>query len=371
MRSLFIVALATISITVTASAQTDDGKKIDDLAKHIITSLKKLDTSDVNSFRKILISEKEIYAFIEAMDKDEEEKAEIRENIKEGNYEEEVYRVFGYLIQETRRSGINWSKIEFEDMLYKLKLRDGLKQLEGEIYFKEGDAHYEMGIMAGKLNDKYVLIELRSLRDPRWRREYEDYDEAAAEAEAEEMTREMELALEEAMEEAMREASDEEDYEAEQELIKRMEEMEKYEGREEMYEPIPPVDGTQMIEEKRVIQYEEVIEEEPRVQAEIIDFPDIEASYPGGNTAMMKFIAENVVYPKEAIEKGIQGRVFTQAVVLEDGTLTDIKVMRGVSPEIDAEAVRVISMMPKWIPGEVNGKKAKMMVRIPITFQLN
>ncbi|WP_373810031.1 energy transducer TonB, partial [Porphyromonas loveana] len=93
-------------------------------------------------------------------------------------------------------------------------------------------------------------------------------------------------------------------------------------------------------------------------------------SFPGGEAAMMKFLCENLVYPKEAQDKGISGRVIVTFVVEEDGSLTDVQVDRGVSPELDAEAVRVVKLMPKWKPAEEKGKRIAVRASQPILFKL-
>lgn len=93
--------------------------------------------------------------------------------------------------------------------------------------------------------------------------------------------------------------------------------------------------------------------------------------FPGGTEAMMKFLEANVVYPKEASEKRISGRVICKFVVLKDGSLDNVQVVRGVSPELDAEAIRVIKSMPRWNPGSQNGKKVNVWYTLPITFKLN
>lgn len=310
---------------IAIGVQAQDGKKIDDLAKHIISSLKKLDTSDVQTFRNILISSKEINDFIASTDMDEDEKREIMENINEGQYDEEVERAFGYLVMETRRSGINWSKIEYEDMLYKLQLRDGVKQLRGEIYFQEGDVHYEMGIMAGKVNDAFVLFELRNLRDPRWRREYEDFDEAAAEAEAEELIRQME----EAMEMAVEEEADE--------------------YYEEDYEEF------------------EAIDEDGEEVYSMLEHP---AEFPGGEEALTKWINQNIQYPEQAVYDNASGKVFLEFVVEKDGTLTYFTVVNSVHEALEEEAIRLLMEMPKWTPGTVEGSPVRSWVTLPITFEL-
>jgi TonB family C-terminal domain len=93
-------------------------------------------------------------------------------------------------------------------------------------------------------------------------------------------------------------------------------------------------------------------------------------SFPGGQTAMMKFLAKNTQYPKEAAEKGIQGTVFVQFIVEKDGSIKEIKVIRGKHPLLDAEAVRVAKLMPKWIPGKQKGKPARVAFTMPVKFVL-
>lgn len=92
--------------------------------------------------------------------------------------------------------------------------------------------------------------------------------------------------------------------------------------------------------------------------------------FPGGNEAMQKYIAENLKYPKTAI-KGEQGRVIVSFVINKRGKVGDVKLIRSVSPELDAEAVRVIQDMPDWIPGKQRGKAVNVRYTIPIVFKLS
>jgi len=107
------------------------------------------------------------------------------------------------------------------------------------------------------------------------------------------------------------------------------------------------------------------------VQEEIVEFPDVEAEFPGGAAAMMKWINENVVYPQTSIEMNEQGRVFLSFVVEKNGKVTNVVVERGVSPDLDKEAKRVVRKMPKWTAGEAAGRKVRARCRLPINFQLN
>lgn len=98
--------------------------------------------------------------------------------------------------------------------------------------------------------------------------------------------------------------------------------------------------------------------------------PDKMPEYPGGVPAMMKFLSSNVKYPVEAQKNAISGRVIVQFVVMEDGTLSQAKVIRGVDPLLDEEALRVVKEMPKWTPGIVDGKTVKVKFTVPIMFSL-
>jgi len=92
--------------------------------------------------------------------------------------------------------------------------------------------------------------------------------------------------------------------------------------------------------------------------------------FPGGASALMKFIADNVRYPLEAQKQKQQGRVVVQFIVEEDGKLTNAKVVSSVSPLLDAEALRVVSMMPQWTPGNQRGQAVACYFTIPVVFRL-
>ena len=92
--------------------------------------------------------------------------------------------------------------------------------------------------------------------------------------------------------------------------------------------------------------------------------------FPGGNQKMQDFIEKNLHYPKECAEKEIQGRVIIALVVERNGTLTNIRVVKSVNPALDKEAMRIINLMPKWIPGRQSDKTVRVKYIIPITFQL-
>lgn len=92
--------------------------------------------------------------------------------------------------------------------------------------------------------------------------------------------------------------------------------------------------------------------------------------FPGGMQAMMEYLAKNIRYPAKAHEANVQGRVITQFTVGKDGAIHDAKVVRSVSPELDAEALRVISAMPNWKPGKQGGKAVATRFTVPVVFRL-
>jgi len=92
--------------------------------------------------------------------------------------------------------------------------------------------------------------------------------------------------------------------------------------------------------------------------------------FPGGDAALLKWIADHINYPTIAQENGIQGRVSCSFTVNADGSVEDVKVARSVDPNLDKEAVRVLSMLPKFKPGEQRGKKVRVKYSVPVRFRL-
>ena len=102
----------------------------------------------------------------------------------------------------------------------------------------------------------------------------------------------------------------------------------------------------------------------------IVDVPDEEAQFPGGAKAMKEYLAKEILYPRHAIKMGEQGKVFIEYVVEKDGSITQVKILRGISESIDLEAIRVVRKMPKWIPASAKGELVRARCRIPISFIL-
>ncbi len=112
----------------------------------------------------------------------------------------------------------------------------------------------------------------------------------------------------------------------------------------------------------------EVVEEEE--DAPVFFIVEQMPVFPGGEEALRKYIAQSVKYPAIAQENGIQGRVFVAFVVNTKGEVTDVKIARGVDPNLDKEAIRVVTNMPKWTPGKQRGKAVKVSYTVPINFVL-
>jgi len=121
---------------------------------------------------------------------------------------------------------------------------------------------------------------------------------------------------------------------------------------------------------------ETVVFEEPVKQVvdngddQIYTVVEQQPEFPGGIEAMMKFIQKNMKYPAQARRMGTEGRVFIGFVVNNDGHITDVAPIKGISADCDKEAARVISMMPNWKPGKQNGRTVAVQYNLPVRFTL-
>jgi protein TonB len=164
--------------------------------------------------------------------------------------------------------------------------------------------------------------------------------------------------------------------------------------RQQEIKPPPPPEPPKATEVLNIVEDDVEIEDELEIEdteadaetaVEIVEFEEEEEvdeaqfffivenmpEFPGGNLELRKYIAQNVNYPDIARENGIQGRVFVQFVVNTKGKVEKVKVVRGVDPALDREAIRVISNLPSWKPGSQRGKAVKVSFTVPINFQLN
>ena len=127
-------------------------------------------------------------------------------------------------------------------------------------------------------------------------------------------------------------------------------------------------------ENGEVLKAKEVIATEPvkpkEEENKVFDVVEQMPSYPGGMGALMQYLSSHIKYPAIAEENGIQGRVICTFVVERDGSITDVRIAKSVDPSLDKEAMRVVSSMPKWIPGKQNGSAVRVKYTLPVTFRL-
>jgi len=105
-------------------------------------------------------------------------------------------------------------------------------------------------------------------------------------------------------------------------------------------------------------------------ESKVFDVVEQMPSFPGGNGALLEYLATHVKYPVVAQENGVQGRVIVSFVVERDGSITDVRVVRSVDPSLDREAARVVSSMPRWTPGKQNGSAVRVKYNVPVMFKL-
>ena len=126
------------------------------------------------------------------------------------------------------------------------------------------------------------------------------------------------------------------------------------------------VDQNEVIEEYVPVE----VEEEDVQEQEIFQIVEEMPAYPGGDQKLMEYVAKNIKYPQIARETGIQGRVFVGFVVEPDGSVSNVKVLRGIGGGCDEEAMRVVKSMPKWKPGKQRGKAVRVSYMLPVNFKL-
>jgi len=145
--------------------------------------------------------------------------------------------------------------------------------------------------------------------------------------------------------------------------------------------PPPPPEVIEIVEDEVEIENEVEIED-TETQDEIIEIEEEDdeeffmvvenmPEFPGGDLGLMKFIQKNVKYPAIAKEYNITGKVYVSFIVDKGGSVTNVKIVRGVDKNLDAEALRVVSALPKYKPGKQRGKPVRVMFTIPINFTLN
>jgi protein TonB len=112
---------------------------------------------------------------------------------------------------------------------------------------------------------------------------------------------------------------------------------------------------------------EEIVEEEPVPLYNLEKWPE----FPGGESAMMTFLSNNLKYTASAHAINLEGTVYVYFVIWKDGSIRNIEIKRGVGAGLDEEVVRVIGIMPKWTPGTQNGRNVSVIYNLPVKFKLN
>lgn len=138
---------------------------------------------------------------------------------------------------------------------------------------------------------------------------------------------------------------------------------------QEKKKEIPPPPPKKMNKEDKAVQKQTV---KPQGESEIQIFTVVEEmpEYPGGRKAMYSYLGENIKYPAKAKENKVEGTVYVSFVVLEDGSVSNVSILRGVGSGCDEEAIRVVKAMPNWKPGKQKGKPVNVQYNLPIKFSL-
>jgi TonB family protein len=123
-------------------------------------------------------------------------------------------------------------------------------------------------------------------------------------------------------------------------------------------------------EQLHLIKVRKALEESKQEEESVLRVAQVMPEFPGGEMAMYRFLGKNIKYPMEDKEKGVSGKVYVQFIVDKNGKVIEPKVIGGVSPTIDAEALRVVSIMPDFKPGTQDGEPVTILYTIPIHFQL-
>ena len=102
----------------------------------------------------------------------------------------------------------------------------------------------------------------------------------------------------------------------------------------------------------------------------VFSFVEQNPIFPGGDAALMKFLQQNINYPKRARRLDIEGKVVVKFIIDENGAITNVQVVKSVDKDLDAEAIRVVKLLPNFIPGHQQGKPVKVYFNLPIVFRL-
>ncbi|UKK68332.1 TonB family protein [Prevotella communis] len=131
--------------------------------------------------------------------------------------------------------------------------------------------------------------------------------------------------------------------------------------------------GVIEIKTKKPVLLDVVVKTEAQTEPDDKPFDVVEQmpEFPGGQEALMQFLRQEVKYPKEAEEKGLQGRVVVRYIIEKDGSISEVEIVKSVNEYLDAEAIRVVNAMPKWKPGKQKGEPVRVKFTLPVTFRLS
>lgn len=128
------------------------------------------------------------------------------------------------------------------------------------------------------------------------------------------------------------------------------------------------------VDEEEVIEFVEFVEEEVVEEPEIFMIVEDMPTFPGGEAELFNYLAKNIKYPPMAKEAGVQGIVYLGFIIMEDGSVADVKVLRGLDgiagEKCNQEAIRVVKAMPDWKPGKQRGKAVRVQYNLPVRFKL-
>ena len=141
--------------------------------------------------------------------------------------------------------------------------------------------------------------------------------------------------------------------------------------KEEAKEQETEVQALEDIGVEEVSDVEEIYVDEGAEEEEVFDFAEDAPEFPGGTAALMKYLGDNIKYPRMAREMGSQGRVFLRFIVGKDGSIANVEVIKSSGDKsLDDEAVRVVQAMPKWQPGKQAGRPVNVKYTLPVNFKL-
>ena len=154
--------------------------------------------------------------------------------------------------------------------------------------------------------------------------------------------------------------------------VKNMDEIQSNEAQVGAVNQEGKIDVGQVNDAVKAVQVVEEVKPEPKAPEpeKIFEAVEQQASFPGGQSALMKWLSSNLRYPELAQQNNVQGKVIVKFTVEKDGSITNPTVVRGVDKDLDREAIRVVKKMPRWTPGKNNGAAVRSYFTLPVTFKL-